>query len=526
MGVDYNFCLKGSLFPNSTKLTLQSTPCDIESGTICRKPQNALSNCYQYLQSQLSVLFNPVLNNQLKNNANLKKAKYKSVFDRINKTSGFEGIFSLLWYSGLPCFDVNGITSTFEGEKSVLKSCFWKGIKVPCAAIFNTFPTDQGMCCAFNMKAADEIFKQIAYTKMVMGKQNIERKSSFMDYNTPDWYATSGEPTIQPGINKGLTVILDAHNDILSEGSVDSDSYGFTGVITSRGSYPLTNREGFQIIPGHSNQIGLSATKISADIDIMSINPKMRNCLFSEENALMKIHKKYSQSNCLLECALFYAQRILSQTKNMSKPCLPWYFPTYEKMGTICDPWEAAEFDIYFNNVPDSECSNCLPDCDTVIYEPSITTIPFRRCDFRNLGTSSMCNLDDALLPEPRIWARQVIKQLKLEGQVDILKRFRFASSERKYRYEMLAPGAFNPFADTYDAYEKDIAMVQIYFKTSSIIEFGTSVSQTWIDYFSAIGGLLGLCIGLSILTLIELLWWFLIILGNLLSPSKNRKKQ
>jgi len=456
----------------------------------------------------------------------MKKAKYKSVFDRINKTSGFEGIFSLLWYSGLPCFDVNGITSTFEGEKSVLKSCFWKGIKVPCAAIFNTFPTDQGMCCAFNMKAADEIFKQIAYTKMVMGKQNIERKSSFMDYNTPDWYATSGEPTIQPGINKGLTVILDAHNDILSEGSVDSDSYGFTGVITSRGSYPLTNREGFQIIPGHSNQIGLSATKISADIDIMSINPKMRNCLFSEENALMKIHKKYSQSNCLLECALFYAQRILSQTKNMSKPCLPWYFPTYEKMGTICDPWEAAEFDIYFNNVPDSECSNCLPDCDTVIYEPSITTIPFRRCDFRNLGTSSMCNLDDALLPEPRIWARQVIKQLKLEGQVDILKRFRFASSERKYRYEMLAPGAFNPFADTYDAYEKDIAMVQIYFKTSSIIEFGTSVSQTWIDYFSAIGGLLGLCIGLSILTLIELLWWFLIILGNLLSPSKNRKKQ
>ena len=374
------------------------------------------------------------------------------------------------------------------------------------------------------MKSADENFQQITYTSMVMEKQRTERMASFMDYNVPDWYAQSGEPKIQPGINKGLTIILDAHNDILSEGSVDTDSYGFTGVITSRGSYPLTNREGFQIIPGHSNQIGLSATKISADLDIMSIDPVMRNCLFPDENGSMKIHKKYSQSNCLLECSLFYAQKVLSESKNMSTPCLPWYFPTYEEIGTICDPWEAAEFDTYFNNVPDTECLNCSPDCDTVIYEPTITTIPFRRCDFRNLGTSPMCNLDDALLPEPRIWARQVIQELQWEGQLDMLDKFRFISSERKYRYDMLKPGAFNPYYETYEAYDKDIAMVQIFFKTSSIIEFGTSASQTWIDYFSSIGGLLGLCIGLSILTLIELVWWFLIILGNLVNPGKKRK--
>jgi amiloride-sensitive sodium channel len=497
--------------------------CDIESGTICRKQQNFVPNCNPYAQSQLSVLFNPVLYSQIKVNANLLKDSFQSIFNRINRTSAFEGIFSLLWYSALPCFDVNGITSVVEGEKSILKSCFWKGLRVPCASIFNTFPTDQGMCCAFNMKSADDIFQQITYSKMVMEKQSIEKKSSFMDYNIPNWYDSTGEPTIQPGINKGLTIILDAHNDLLSEGSVDTDSYGFTGVITNRGSYPLTNREGFQIIPGHSNQIGLSATKISAVLDIMSIDPKKRNCLFPDENSAMKMHKKYSQSSCLLECALFYAQRKLAEAKNMSKPCLPWYFPTYEEIGTICDPWEAAEFDDNFNNVPDSECSNCLPDCDTVIYEPSITTIPFRRCDFRNLGTSPMCNLDDALLPEPKIWARQVMKQLQVEQQLEMLNTFKYTSSERKYKNDLMIVGAFNPYNETYDAYEKDIAMVQIFFKTSSIIEFGTSARQTWIDYFSSIGGLLGLCIGLSILTLIELVWWFLIIVANVLSPRTKK---
>jgi hypothetical protein len=72
----------------------------------------------------------------------------------------------------------------------------------------------------------------------------------------------------------------------------------------------------------------------------------------------------------------------------------------------------------------------------------------------------------------------------------------------------------------TYDAYEKDIAIVQFYFMTSSVIEFKTSPSQNWIDYFSAIGGLLGLCIGLSIVTIVELFWLLFRILSKIFSPN------
>jgi hypothetical protein len=39
-----------------------------------------------------------------------------------------------------------------------------KGIKVPCAAIFNTIPTDRGICCSFNLVL--ESFKIISsFTK-------------------------------------------------------------------------------------------------------------------------------------------------------------------------------------------------------------------------------------------------------------------------------------------------------------------------------------------------------------------------
>jgi hypothetical protein len=76
-----------------------------------------------------------------------------------------------------------------------------------------------------------------------------------------------------------------------------------------------------------------------------------------------------------------------------------------------------------------------------------------------------------------------------------------------------------------YDAYEKDIAVLQIYFKTPTVMEYQTFPSQTWISFFSTIGGLLGLCIGLSIVTFIELFWLVLRIGANLIKPLMGQRK-
>ena len=51
------------------------------------------------------------------------------------------------------------ITGAFNGERSMLKKCYWKGRAVDCAAIFTVFPTDRGMCCTFNMhKESQSLF--------------------------------------------------------------------------------------------------------------------------------------------------------------------------------------------------------------------------------------------------------------------------------------------------------------------------------------------------------------------------------
>jgi len=80
-------------------------------------------------------------------------------------------------------------------------------------------------------------------------------------------------------------------------------------------------------------------------------------------------------------------------------------------------------------------------------------------------------------------------------------------------------------FSKTYDAYDLDLAQVQFFFKTSTIIEFESNPSLTWVTFFSNIGGLLGLCIGLSIVTVVELFWLGLKIVANLVKPrSVNHK--
>jgi len=163
---------------------------------------------------------------------------------------------SHLWYSTLPCYDTPEITAKTDGEKAMLKYCKWKGLQIPCSDIFVAFPTDNGICCAFNIRSANEIFAKVSYSEMILKFQEIDRNKSF-NINTAK---KNIDMTILPGKNKGLMVVLDAHNDLISVGTSNSDVDGFLGLVGARESFPFFGHEGFNIKPGHVNYIGLSAT--------------------------------------------------------------------------------------------------------------------------------------------------------------------------------------------------------------------------------------------------------------------------
>ena len=78
----------------------------------------------------------------------------------------------------------------------------------------------------------------------------------------------------------------------------------------------------------------------------------------------------------------------------------------------------------------------------------------------------------------------------------------------------------------TYNAYEKDIAMVNFYFDKSSILQYIRQERMTKVDYISQIGGLLGLFMGISFISGIELIYWATFRLTRNMDTGKSKKIQ
>ena len=255
---------------------------------------------------------------KLEDNASEAKAKYKANFMKMNLEKSYAALFEILWYTQLPCFDVRNVTSEYKDQYGMLKGCFWKGVEVPCSKVFDTFPTDQGMCCTFNTEKAETMFKNGKYSNMISLMQARDRDLSFeRNMEMPGFWEGSNEPISEAGRSKGLSVILDAHSNLLAGGTVSQDFDGFFAIIDSKNQYPTTTRKSVLLRPGHNNFVSMSATKIVSN-GITDIEPERRNCYFHHEKKLA-IHTKYTQANCMLECQLSYASSKVQSLNNISQ---------------------------------------------------------------------------------------------------------------------------------------------------------------------------------------------------------------
>jgi hypothetical protein len=164
-------------------------------------------------------------------------------------------------------------------------------------------------------------------------------------------------------------------------------------------------------------------------------------------------------------------------------------------------------------DMPDDTCSQCLPDCGGTTYEPMITAYPFGVCDFTNIGQTRFCNyISKKKWPMSSKVALQIIREFKedSEGFWPKVPTYLAYLSQNYIRIngrDLSKGDLFKKSPLTYPAFEKDIAWVEVYFRKSSILQIGSQQKMGWIDYFSTVGGLLGLVLGMGIVSFIELIW-------------------
>ena len=293
--------------------------------------------------------------------------KMRNYFESPKFQKAYPSLFKLLWYSSLPCSDLLGAKTG-----SLLRRCSWQGEDVPCSTLFNTVPTDIGMCCSFNY---DSTLKNSTYTRMLQNLSNNTKEKIRM---------------ARTGKMRGLTLVVDHNSRLKSPGSLSQDNDAIQVFVGGPREFPLIQDRGFVADPGQEHFVEITAVPITASKEIQKIRPAQRKCYLPQDISL-HTHTEYSYSACRLEAGL---ARGLAQAN-----CSPWYLPTLpSNQGvTMCDPWQTVTFTRQMQGDGDGGGEGdgggdggddgdgegdggniCLPDCEITKYSAHKTSAVLR----------------------------------------------------------------------------------------------------------------------------------------------------
>ena len=500
---------------------------------------------------KLDTLIDPTKSKERAEKVQATMLAYKDRFGAFEFDKGYQSMFNLLWYSQLPCSDVSGITSSVRDELSFIKRCYWKKTPISCNAIFQKRPTDRGMCCSFNIRKAEDILKKSQYTNAISARQEYDSKAAFETRRKPSWFVKNNEPFIKAGIENGLSLVFDGHSDRVSSGSIVDTFRGVPILIDGKDKFPLVKMSGITARPGFENSISVNALDVKALNQIREHSPKKRKCYFPDEYKL-DMHQSYSRPSCIFECEIKFATKCLSTCKEFNetcdcldkelvngvdlktaKSCVPWFYPIQDsEIKEMCDPWTTKKFrDILEKKLPKGQCNHCLEDCSATKYHTSISYSELHECDNSNVG-SIFCDLaSEELNPAP--WTSDVQNEYLAANESIpwfLETNTNQAGTKRKIfsdqRSENLGHGKDAVFAEKlkmsqyYNAFEKDIGIVNIFFADKEVIRYVKTKRGTAFDFISQIGGSLGGFMGISILSVIEIFYWiFFRFFGRMVQP-------
>ena len=259
------------------------------------------------------------------------------------------------------------------------------------------------------------------------------------------------------------------------------------------------------------------------------------------------MHQHYSRSNCVLECKLEFAAKCLTTCNEMgqvcdcqnykyindvhlntSNSCIPWYYPADEKKVTkFCNPWNSEKFrNILTKQIPTGLCEKCLPDCSITKHETSTTYAELQTCDDTMIGgTSMLCNLLNATL-NPTPWASLAQQEYKnseetipwyLDTTSSINEMDSKKFSDKRTRFPEGKIHDTKMFSSelkkipSYNAFEKDIGIINVVFVDDEIPKYVTSNKMHTADFLAQIGGSLGFFMGVSVISMIEIIYWIIL---------------
>ncbi|KAL9703316.1 hypothetical protein quinque_006834 [Culex quinquefasciatus] len=357
-----------------------------------------------------------------------------------------------------------------------LVECRLVGEIVPCHELFTETMTEDGICATFNGISANDLLRtevlqsEVPYISATEPSPHWTQDSG---YSTQANLSANPYRTLGSGAGAGLFLLLrtiDADIDYLCRGPVQ----GFKVLFHSPADYPQISKKFFHIPMDAAVNMAIKPQMITTNTRLRAYTPELRHCFFNHERHL-QFFRVYSQDNCELECLTNYTLRHCG--------CVKFSMPRTNQTRT-CDP---AEIDCMFDAETlllemdltqhrensaggnfRARC-NCLPGCTSIQYDAEIT-----QTDFEWMN-----------------WVRS------MKGKAEKIESMQ-------------------------------ISYLGIYYKEPQFMTSKRSELYGMTDFLANCGGIMGLCMGISLLSLVELVYFCsvrpaMLYRGN---RSKSRKQK
>ncbi|XP_014211229.1 sodium channel protein Nach-like [Copidosoma floridanum] len=269
------------------------------------------------------------------------------------------------------------------------------------------------------------------------------------------------------GYQTGLSFLADPEpNDY------HSSLYGFYGIkvmLHYPYSYPDRSTE-FQLVSlGVQNFLGISPEETYSTRGVLELQVRDRDCIFSEKELSkeLKLLKKnytwikYTYTNCLNECR--------ANTTITECGCVPYYIP--QNGNRVC-------------NLRDVQCLKRI----RVFYDTPWPGLKMNSSNFTDFEID-ISNRPCACLPDCRLY------------------RYPVDSTQGILRKSILEN--HKTFSDM--DVSKNTSLVNIFFTDLVSIQYRRDIYYNWRNLCASFGGLLGLFVGFSLMTGIELVYFFVV---------------
>lgn len=364
---------------------------------------------------------------------------------------------------------VDHINDVAPNPTDVLYYCLWHNVYQNCANIFKTVYTAEGLCFNMNGLAAEEMFRDTVQSDY----KYSERDELTNGWSLDEGYSVPVNNTFpKRGSENGATPDLEVFLMNLAE---DSDvlcnglNSGYKIYIQHPADFPQSSLYYYAALDGQVSSLAISFNVLGTSDTLEKYAPETRQCYFPEDRPL-RYFKIYTAKNCRAEC--------LSNYTFQQCACVGYYMP-HDNSSQICaenklwcmnDAHDNMTYTEHHVELSKSQTScRCLPACNSVEYDAEILKTAFH------------------------------------------LKRY------FKKQIENFTDSFFNT---------TNFSKIEMYFKKPHFVSMRRSELFGMTDFLANIGGLLGVFLGFSFLSLIEILYFITLRVGCTLKRDlKDEKK-